>query len=48
MSFKNNLYEIFCLLINFFMSAIKPSEISIEEFANDNILFVKLLHKSGQ
>ena len=46
-SFKYNLYDSFCLLINFSKSDINPSDISIDVFAKDNNLFVILTCKSG-
>ena len=46
--FKYNLNDNFCLLISFFKSANRPSDISIEELAKFNNLFVKFICKSGE
>ena len=45
---KNNLYDNFCLLINFSKSATKPSEISIEVLANLNSLLLSCKYKFGR
>ena len=44
--FKYNLNDIFWLLISFFKSANRPSDISIEVLAKSNNLFVKSIFKS--